>query len=197
MARWRDRVEELLYDGEAVRESIELGDAAVVVTSHRVLAFTPEMDGANFRAVDRPNVVGVDAGARADGDLLERGIRYGVIGAVLLIAGLVVDFGAIVGSVDLTGAGASGQLGLGGVLGAVQGLLDVLRDLDRLLRLFGGLAVLLAAVLLGVYWYQREPTLVVEVAGDEDIHVPRPADGKGASDRLERAIAAGDGRAEP
>jgi hypothetical protein len=196
MVGWRDRVSELLYEGERVSESVEFDDATVVVTGHRVLAFTPEMDGANFRTIDRPNVAGVDTGAQSERGLLERGVRYGVIGAVLLVAGLVVDFGSIVGSVDLTGSAASGRIGVGGIMGAMQGMLDLLRDLDRLLRLFGALAVLLALVVLGVYWYTREPTLVIEVAGDDDVHVPRSTGASECVQRLQTAVAP-DGRPEP
>jgi hypothetical protein len=181
----RDRVEDLLYDGESVRESVDLDDARVVVTSHRVLAFTPEMDGANFQQADRPNVEGVGTGARTESRLLEPGLRIGVVGVVLLGTGLVVDFGSLVGSVDL--GGGAGGVGIGGMLGPVRSLLGLVRDLDQYLQLFGALALLLAVGILSVYWYLREPTLTIAVAGSEDIHVPR-VDDAAAVDRIERAL---------
>lgn len=187
-ARWADRVEALLYDGETVRERVEVEGSLVAVTSHRVLAFTPDADGPNFREVERPNVVGVSTGAETTGTLLARGVRWTVIGLVLVGIGTVIDFGAIVGDVDLS-TGGTGSVGIGGVLGAVQGMLDLLRQLDALLQTLGALVALLGVLVLGGYLLTRTPTLVVEVAGDEaDVHVPRPDDVAATRDRLEAAI---------
>ncbi|MFC7131763.1 MULTISPECIES: hypothetical protein [Salinibaculum] len=187
MTGWRDRVDQLLYDGESVRETVAFDDASVVVTSHRVLAFTPEADGANFQQVDRPNVDGVGTSARSKAGLLERGIRYGLVGAVLVVAGQFVNLDGLVGGVDLQGQ-ATGELGLGGIMGTLQTMLNLLTRLDQLLQVVGALALLLAVVLLGVYWVTREATLVVEVAGGDDIHVPRPSDATDARDRLAAAV---------
>lgn len=188
MSQWRGRVEELLYDGESVTETVDVGSARVVVTSHRVLAFASDTDGPNFRQVDRPNVVGVSTGAQTRGDLLERTVRVGVIGVVLVAAGWVLDFGAIVGDVDLTGGQATGQVGIGGILGPLQTMLAVLSTLDLYMQLVGALCLLLAVVLFGVYWMGRTPTLVIEVAGEDDIHVPRPDESGTVVERLERAV---------
>lgn len=173
MSAWRDRVEELLYEGETIEDHVECEEASVVVTSHRVLAFTPGMDGPNFSQVDLPNVEGVTRGAQSEAGLLERGLRYGVIGAILVVAGWIIDFESIIGDVSLGGS-AAGQIGLGGIMEAMSRLLALMRQLDDLMQLFGALGLLLAVVLVGVYWYTREPTLSIQVAGGEDIHVPRP-----------------------
>ena len=188
MAGWRERVGKLLYDGEDVQERVAFDDAAVVVTSHRLLVFTPDDDGANFQQVDRPNVEGVSTGAQSEANLLERGLRYGLIGAVLLVAGFFINLDGLLGGVSLTG-GSSSELGLGGIMGTLQGMLNLLTRLDELLQLFGALALLLAVVLLGVYWYTREETLVIEVAGGDDIHLPRPPGADDHRSRLELAIA--------
>ncbi len=194
MSQWRERTEELLYAGESVEESVEIDDARVFVTSHRVLAFTPGADGATFRQADRPNVAGVSSGSRGESTLLEQGVKMGVVGGVLVVAGFVLDFGALVGDVDLAGGQAAGQVGLGGILGTLGTALVVLRDLDQYMQLAGALLVLLAVVLVGVYWHLRESTLRIEVEGDEDIQVPGPADGTEAVvDRLERAVTPGTG----
>lgn len=194
MAQWRERIEDLLFDGETVRETVALDSARVVVTSHRVLAFTPGMEGANFHQVDRPNVEGVGTGARGTAGLLEPTAKVGVLGVVLVAAGAFLDFGAILGDVTLGGAGgeAAGRIGIGNVLGPLRGLLDFLRNLDAYMQLFGGLALLLAVVLGGAYWYLRDPTLVVEVAGGEDVHLPRPDAESDVAGRLERTIAPGE-----
>lgn len=191
MSRWQQQAEELLYDGESVAETVDLGSASVVVTSHRVLAFTPALDGENLQQVDRPNVEGVETGALATNTekLLGRGLRVGVVGVILVIAGFLLDFDSIVGDTDLSGGEAGGQLGIGSILETTQRLLDLVAQLDYLMRVFGALALVLAAVFLGVYWLVRDPTLVIRVAGDEpDLHVPRPEDAAGARADLERAI---------
>ncbi|MFB6232795.1 MAG: hypothetical protein ABEH61_00910 [Haloarculaceae archaeon] len=188
MPRWRDNAAELLYDGESIQETVDFGDARVVVTSHRVLAFAPEIEGANFRQVDRPNVSGVTTGSQTESTLLERSVRFGVVGAVLIVAGSVIDFGSIVGDVDLGGGGAVGRVGLGGMLGALGAMLAILQDLDQYMQLFGALALLLAVVLFGVYWYLRDTTLVLRIDGDDDIHLPRPDDAAATADRLEDAL---------
>lgn len=185
---WADRIHELLYDGETVRETVAVDSARVVVTSHRVLALTPEGDGPKFRQVDRPNVVGVGAGSDGDGALLARGIRWSAIGGVVAAAGTFVNFDSIVGDVALGGS-ETGGIGIGGVLGAVQGMLALLRQLDELLQLLGALGMLLGVLVLGAYLHTRDATLVVEVAGDDaDVHLPRPADSRAAIERLETAI---------
>lgn len=192
MSGWRQRLDDLLYSGESVEETIDIDDASVVVTSRRVLAFTPTSDGPDFQHADRPNVESVTTGAQSNTDLLYRGIKYGLVGLVLLATGLVVDFESIIGGVDLNSEAAQ-RTGLGDIMGTIQGLLNLIMQLDRLMRVFGALALVLTVVMIGVYWYTRDPTLVIEIAGDEeDIHVPRPAENAGDyADRIERAAAPG------
>ena len=188
MSGWRNRVDDLLYSGESVTETVDFGSTSVVVTSHRVLAFSPDSDGAAFQQVDRPNVEGVSTGAKSELSLLERGIRTLVIGIVLVGAGFIIDFESIVGDVNLGGQSTQ-QLGLGGVMGTLQSLLDLISQLDYLMRIFGALALFLSVVFFGVYWFTRDRTLVIEVAGGDDIHVPRPSDRADEyASRLERLI---------
>lgn len=186
--RWKRRVEDLLYDGETVEESIELGTTRVVVTSHRVLAFTPDMEGENFTQTDLPNVESVDASSRSDGGLLSRAIKFGVVGAVLVVLGLIIDFESILGGATFD-ADAAQEVGAGGIISLAQQLINFMIQLDYLMRVFGALALLLAAVMFGVYWFLRDPTLRITVAGDRaDIHLPRPADTSETQARLEAAI---------
>jgi hypothetical protein len=70
----------------------------------------------------------------------------------------------------------------------MQSLLDFMTRLDYLMRVFGALAVFLAVVFLGVFWLTRDPTLVVEVAGDDDIHLTRPEETGDVAERIERAV---------
>lgn len=194
MTGWRQQVDDLLYDAETVQETVEFDAGTVVATSHRVLVFTPEGDGANFQQVDRPNVEGVKAGARGNGNLLAQGLKVGLVGAVLVVAGQVIDLDGLLGDVAIDSE-ASSSLGVGGILRTIQDVLNLLAQLDELLQLAGALAVLLAVGLVGAYWYTRERTVVVEVAGGEDIHVPTRADVTEGIARLQRTLApeTGDG----
>jgi len=186
MSRWAGQLDELLYEGEEVRERLTAGDGHVVVTSHRILAFTPTLRGANFRQVDRPNVVGVEPGSHAPWGLLRYGLAVGVGGVVLVLAGALFDPASVIGQPALDAAATAGA-GLDGVFELVELLFAIVLLLDVLLWGLGLVALATAGVLLGVYWYLRTPTLVIKVAGNDDIHVPRPPDAAEAAVRLEAA----------
>ncbi|WP_415378592.1 hypothetical protein [Halosimplex sp. TS25] len=170
---WAGSVEDLLYDGETVERRVELGgDDRVVVTSHRLLAFTPGSDGENYRGVDLPNVEGVRAGHEGERNLLGIGGRTIVYGVVLLAVGVFVDFGAFVPTDAFQQTGATGQLGMGGLLAMLQQFLGVIARIDEFARLIGAVLVLFAVFVFGVYLVTRDRVLVVDVAGDEgDVRV--------------------------
>ena len=188
MSGWQDRVEELLYESESVSEVLDIDSSRVVVTSHRVLTFTPEMDGENFQQVERPNVTGVETSARGRTALAGRSIRYGVYSFMLIAAGFFINFDALIGDIQLDGEAAS-QTGAGGIVGIAQGMLNFMTQLDQLMQVVGALVLLAAVVMFAVYWLLRVPTLAIRVAGDGgDIHVQRPDDIDDAIRRLESAI---------
>jgi hypothetical protein len=189
---WVERAGELLYDGESVREEIRVGSGGVVVTSHRVLAFTPDREGSNYRAVERPNVDGVGYETSGELPFLLQAVKAIVVGLVLLVAGMTVSLDSLVSGIDLNSGGAAGAVGLGQMMGLMQTMLTLLAQLDDLMRLFGGLALAFGAVVLAVYLWSRERLLVISVAGDDDIELTAP-DEDGVLDRLERALIPGDG----
>lgn len=188
MSGWQNRVEELLYESESVSEVLDIDSSRVVVTSHRVLTFTPEMDGENFQQVERPNVTGVETSAQGRTTLAGRSIRYGVYSLMLILAGLVINFEALIGDVEFDSQAAS-QTGAGGIVSIADGMLSFMTQLDELMQVVGALVLLVAVAMFAVYWLLRVPTLAIRVAGDgADIHVQRPDDADGAIRRLESAI---------
>jgi len=188
MSGWQNRVEELLYESESVSEVLDIDSSRVVVTSHRVLTFTPEMDGENFQQVERPNVTGVETSAQGRTTLAGRSIRYGVYSLLLILAGFVINFDALIGDIQFDGEAAS-QTGAGGIVGIAQGMLNLMTQLDQLMQVVGALVLLAAVVMFAVYWLLRVPTLAIRVAGEgADLHVQRPEDADGAIRRLESAI---------
>lgn len=190
MSGWQSRVEELLYESESVAEVVDIDSSRVVVTSHRVIAFTPEMDGENFRQVERPNVTAVETSAQGKTALAGKSIRYGVYSVLLILAGIFINFDALIGDIQFD-AEATSQTGAGGIVSIAQGMLDFMTQLDQLMQTVGALVLLVSVALFAVYWLLRVPTLAIRVAGDgKDIHVKRPDDVDAAIRKLESAILA-------
>ena len=179
MAAWESRVGRMLYEGEEVVMQVGDESVQVVLTTHRVHVFTPDLDGANYRVVDRPNVRGVSTGTSGRTGWLVGGGKALVVGAVLLVGGLLVDFDGLFANVEV--GGGAGQVGGGQIIGMVGLLQSVLAMLDELLLWSGGLALLVGLVAAGGYYLSRDPVVTIEVAGDEDIEVP--ADRISQSDR--------------
>lgn len=164
-ATWTDRTEDLLYDGESVRERVPVGTARLVVTSHRLLAFTPD-DEPRFRQVDRPNVTGVAVETSARTDLLRTAARPALWGLVLLVGGLLISFDSLLGPVS-TPSG----VGVGGILSIVQTITTGLSLLDDAMRVLGSLLLLVALVPVLGWLRSRERQLVVAVSGGDDVRV--------------------------
>ena len=187
---WVGQAESLLYDGESIQEQVRVGDGGVVVTSHRVLAFTPDREGPNYRQVDRPNVEGVSLTTSGELQFLERAIKAIVIGVVLVVAGITVNLEGLVSGISLdSGGGAAGAVGLGQMMGLLQGMLELLAQLDDIMRLFGGLALVFGVIVLGVYLWSREELLVISVAGGDNIELTAPEED--VRDRLRAAVLPG------
>jgi hypothetical protein len=173
---WVERADGLLYEGESVQEEVRVGTGGVVVTSHRLLAFTPDGEGANYRQVDRPNVEGAEYRTSGTFWFLEQAVKALVVGAVLLVAGLTVSLDGMVSGISLDSGGAASAVGIGGMLGLLRTMLSLLAQLDDVMRILGGLALAAGVVVLGVYFRSRERVLVVAVAGGDDIELPAPED---------------------
>lgn len=170
MATWQSRVEQLLYDGEEVHHQVGDDSVGVVVTSHRVMAFTPEADGANFRAVDRPNVVGVERTNTGEDRWLLSGTKWLLVGVFLAIGGFLFDFDGLFGDVEVSQE--AGQIGLGGILGLFALLRTVFSLMDDALLLGGSLAALAGLGAIGWYLQSRAASIRIEVAGEDDIYLP-------------------------
>jgi hypothetical protein len=171
---WAGSVEDLLFDGESIDRTVSLGDNRIVVTSHRLLAFTPTTGDENYRQVDIPNVSDVRAGHDGEDTLVARAVQVILSGAILLAVGVLFDFDSIVPTDAFAGAGeGAGQLGIGGLMGMMQQLLALIAMIDDIARAFGALLVLLGVVIVAVYLLTRDRVIVVSVAGDAtDITVP-------------------------
>ncbi|AGB14842.1 hypothetical protein Halru_0196 [Halovivax ruber XH-70] len=183
---WRDRVAELLLAGERVRERVDADEHALVVTSHRVLAFHPKSaDGPQFRAVDRPNAVDVRTETQESLRLLGWAFLLSAVGTLVALVGVSVDFAGLVPTVESPGPMA----------GTVQGTLDtlttVLDTLGHLLVLLGLVGLLGGLAAFARYLNSRRERLVVAVSGAPDLSIPPPATPDRSVAVLTRAIEAG------
>ena len=161
-------VQRLLRQGESVEETVSAGSGRLVVTTHRVLAATPERSGPNLADAQRPNVEAIERDTDGGTSHLIRGVKASVVGLALLGAGLVTDLGGLIGTASVGGDTAN-QMGVGEVVA----LLDVLRTglalLDDALLVGGALTALVGVLSLGLFLRARQTDLVVRVAGDDDM----------------------------
>jgi len=184
MSDWSERVDQLLLDGEVVEERRDVGTASVAITSHRVLAFTPQAEGADFRAIDRPNVRGVERRQESRLDLVPTATRIGAVGVLLAAVGILVDPAALLPRPDVSDAP-----GAGGMVGTIDGVIGFFHALDGILLAVGGLVLAVALLLVGLQIATREDQVAITVAGEEsDVHLPGSIDDSDV-DALEDAIA--------
>ena len=184
-----DEIEPLCYAGESVVDAVPFSGGTVGVTTHRVLALTPDGDGPNLQAVERPNVDGVELSAGGDAAHGARALRYGVYALALVGASFVVDFSSV-SAVDPpsgTGAGRVVQMAV-----TMTGMLTLVDDVLR----YAGLGVLVVALLfLALYGHTRDSYVAIGVAGGRALRVPATGSESAAVDRLRAAVADASGPA--
>jgi len=172
----------LCYDGESVVEVVPFSGGAVGVTTHRVLALTPDGGGPNLQAVERPNVTGVEMAAGGDEAQGIRAVRYGVYALALVGGSYLVDFGGVA-SVDPPSGTGAGQ-----VVNMAMAMTGVLALVDDVLRL-AGLGVLAVALLFAAaYGRSRDSYLAIGVAGGDPLCVPASRSESTAATRLRVAL---------
>lgn len=158
-------VETLLYRGESVLGTIDVDDAQLVATSHRVVALNPAGE-ARVRSCDRLNVEDVRPDTIADNRFAAPTLKALVAGGALTAAGLLVSLDGLLSPVATASAP-----GLEGVFALFALLQQVLALLDDLLLVTGLLT--LAVGLGGLTWYlnTRTPVVRVNVVGSGDLVV--------------------------
>ncbi|MFB6133001.1 MAG: hypothetical protein ABEJ44_06325 [Halanaeroarchaeum sp.] len=181
----RADLDRLLYAGEEMLVRVGRSPTEIVVTSHRLLAFTPEAEGANFHAIHRPNVDGIDLDASGRTGLLTGGGKALLVGLVGLLAGLLVDFDGLATAIPSTGTDA---VGTGGVLAMLGAFRTAISLADSALFAFGGLLAAAGAVAIAVFWLTRDHHLVVSVAGDEDVRLDAAAFSQSDRSTIESAL---------
>ena len=164
---WSDHVDQLLDERERERHRVDLERATVVVTNRRVLAFTPDEDGPNYRSAERPNVTRVSVETdSAPGRLLWASL-FLCLGLGLLLVGTTVDLASLADNY----AGTTGDpTGIADV--ALETLSTVLTVFDLSILVGGGLLLALATLFFASYARSRTRRLALRVSGDDDIVLP-------------------------
>ncbi|AXR79498.1 hypothetical protein [Natrarchaeobaculum sulfurireducens] len=184
---WTERVDRLLYDGETETRRVGVGDATIVVTSHRVLAFTPG-DGPRYRAVDRPNVGRVTVESTGRTWALGKGLFFGVVALGSAITATLVSFTALVPDLGTDGSADPPSPGADIADEMVATLEAILTALELVVVGLAFLSGLAAAGYLVRYVRSRTRRLVIEVHGGEDIDVPVSSAVGAAAVELRNAI---------
>ena len=175
---WTDNIDRLLLAGEEVEDEVSVGDAQVVVTTQRVVVLTPRMDGENVRYVERPNVSGVEARHSSNSQLLSVGTTVGLTGVLLVAIGNTLNLSAPATLSDMDGnvPGA----------GLASSMTSAIELIDTMFLYLGALLIATAAVLAGYYFWRRQRTVALAVAGDEDVEIPTYEDE--SADRLVKRL---------
>lgn len=178
--------EALCYDGERVVERAPLGAGWAAITTHRVLAYNPTVDGQRFESVDRPNVGGVTVDAAGEGQLLGWSLRAAVYGLAAL-GGSVALRATNLGETLSVGAAGAEAAPVGSVLAVTDALAAALSLLTTLLLLGGAALVVGSLGLFARYYRTRRPALVVDRFGDDPVRLSAP---RGDGERAARALSA-------
>lgn len=167
LGNWSEHVDELLDEGERVHRRVDLEGATVVVTNRRVLAFTPDEDGPNYRSVERPNVTRVSVETdSAPGRLLWAtlcllpGVGLLLLGTTTDLAGLAESYAGTTG--DPTGVADT----------ALEALAAMLTVFDLSIVAAGAVLVVVAVALFAGYARSRTRRLVLRVSGADDVALP-------------------------
>lgn len=177
-----EELERLCYAGESIVDAATVSGGTVGVTTHRVVALTPDSEGATFQAVDRPNVTGVAVSTGGDRTYGLQSLRFGVYAAVLLAGSYLVNFEAV-DAVDVpaeTGAQQIVQMAA-----TTTALLSVV---DDILRAAGVVVLLVGLGFAALYGYSRDRCLAIEVDGGDALRLPLVPSERRAADRLSAAL---------
>lgn len=172
----------LTYDGESIVDGVTVSGGTVAVTTHRVLTFTPDAEGPNVSAVQRPNVDAVEVAAAGDEAHGRRALRYGVYAVVLYGGSYLVSFDSV-SSVEPTSAAGAGQ-----VVSMAVAMTGLLSAVDDVLRYAGLVVLVVALVFAALYGRSRDRHLRIGVAGGDPVRVPMNGNEHAPVDRLTAAL---------
>jgi hypothetical protein len=181
-----DRLLDMLFAGEEIKEEIELEGARIAVTSHRLLAFMPEGGERRFDHEDRPNVLDACVQAAGRPDYLSWSVKSFVYGLLLVGCGYLLNSSGLLTEFD--SARSADQQALLAVQQMVGTMVSAFSLLASILLPVGGILVLAALVFAALYFVTRSEELIIERAGRGPIRIP--VDGSEAEDAACRIRAA-------
>lgn len=173
-----------LYEGEIMVDTATVGETLVGISTHRFLSLPPETtDRRRFQSVALPNVRGFRTATGGKSAFRTRAIQAGIYTALLIGAGLMVDFQGMITAVEPP-SGA----GLEPVLNLVDLLIVSLGFVDELLLGLGLLALVVTVYYVGRFLGSRNRYFEVVIAGGDPLRIPLDAGARPPVDRLEEAV---------
>lgn len=160
----RERVDRLTYAGEEPTATLPVRDGILVATTHRLLVYTPDGDGAVLQTVEAPNVTGLGYATLGNGRWRPALVAFAV-GVASLLVGQTV-------SVTPPSVAAADSPAVGGGLAVVTETIRLVGLLDELATVVGGVALLVAVGLLASDRASRDSQVVVQIAGADSLAVP-------------------------
>lgn len=164
---WSEHVDQLLDEGERERHRVDLEEATVVVTNRRVLAFTSDADGPNYRSVERPNVTRVSVETDSAPGRLVWASLFLFLGLGLLLVGTTID---LAGLADDYAGDTGDPTGIAD--GTLETLSTVLTVFDLSIIAGGGVLLALAVLFFAGYAWSRSQRLALRVSGGDDVLFP-------------------------
>jgi hypothetical protein len=158
--------DDLLFAGEERRDELSVGDARLLLTTHRLLVTRSEGDP-RFRAVDLPNVLDVSVETTGGRWPLALAAQAGLLGVVGVSGGLVLPDRLV----ERPSVEPASGLGLDGLFETMATILGLVALLDEALLAVGVLGVLAAAALLAWALVSRDRLVVVGVSGGDPIEL--------------------------
>lgn len=167
LGTWSEHVDQLLDEGERERHRVDLERATVVVTNRRVMAFTPDEEGANYRVVERPNVARVSVETDSAPGRLVWATLSVLFGTGLLLLATATDLAGLA-------EGAAGSTGdpTGVADAALAALATALTVFDLSILAASGLLLVVGTALFVSYARSRSQRLVLRVSGGDDVALP-------------------------
>jgi hypothetical protein len=163
-SRTREQITQLTYAGEEPTATLPVRDGILVATTHRLLVYTPDGDGAVLQTVEAPNVTGLGYARLGNGRWRPALVAFAV-GVASLLVGQTV-------SVEPPSVAVADSPVAGGGLDAVTETIRLVGLLDELATVVGVGALLVAAGLLASDGISRDAQVVVRVAGEDPLAVP-------------------------
>ncbi len=176
-------LQDVLFGGESLDAAVQLDNATIGVSSHRVLAYRPDGDGPVLQTAHRANVRDIAVSTAGTTTAGYRAVRFGVYTLILVAAGSLIELDTIMEPVS-----APTGMGMGGAVSLLNLVVRLIGYVDEAL-LFAGFATAVVTVFfVARYLNSRDRVLEITRAGDDPLRIPITSRGQSAADHLTSSL---------